>query len=177
MSLQIITEKLNTRKIKELLKFKMVIYMVFVDTAGEMNHDYTIKIVDRVFNGTDNVPVIERKTGQFKDTYDNIITLINMRINEGYEYQILAEASDIHQYKPLLEFLGLIDEELVESVTFIDYNYLNKYYEIRNAPDAQGNTDAIYFFTKDKSLLVFDENGPKLGYDSGITNISDIFIL
>lgn len=178
MSLQIITEQLNSRKIKELFKFKMDIYIIFVDSeSGEINGDYTIKIVDRIFNGTDNVPVIERKIGKVKDSYENIMTLINMRINEGYEYQILAEQTDIHLYKPLLEFLGKIDEELISSVIYIDYNHENQYYEIRNAPDENGNTDAIYFFTKDKSLLIFDENGPKLGYDSGITNISDILIL
>ena len=175
MNLQVITSKLTNKKIFELFKINIPISIIFVNNEdNQINHDYTINIFQRANKNGKNYPIIKRKNNLFNDDYDRIITMIDMHVNEGYSYQFLADEKDIHTKKPLLELLGNIDEDLISSCIYIDYNYKEKYFELRYPNLPSGNSDVLYFFPSDKSILQFSDTGPELFLSPSVNNITDI---
>lgn len=177
MKLQVITAKLTDKKIFELFKIRMPIHILFVETeTNEINHDYTIKIHDRENKDQKNYPVIKRGEMLLADDYNRLITVIDMHVREGYSYQFLADQKDITDKKPLLELLDNIDKEVIETCVYLDYDAKEKFFEIRYPKLANKNSDVLYFFPVDKSILQFSDAGPELFLSPNVNNISDILI-
>jgi hypothetical protein len=97
-----------------------------------------------------------------------------MNVGEGYKYGVFATIQDITLKQNLLDLLGKINKDLVETCTYIDYNKKENYFEIRNKPLENKNSDVIYYFEKDNSILQFSADGPELFVSEGVTNITDI---
>ena len=160
----------------ELFKIQIPMTIIFVDDEGNENIDYRIKIEQRIFDKGENRPTVRLGTSNtlFKDSYDRLLTKIEMNVGEGYKYGVFATIQDITLKQNLLDLLGKINKDLVETCTYIDYNKKENYFEIRNKPLENKNSDVIYYFEKDNSILQFSADGPELFVSEGVTNITDI---
>lgn len=175
-TLKPIVKNLTPDILFELFKFQIPISIIFVDEENNENIDYRIKIESRVFDKGENKPLvlIGNGTSLFKDSYDRLLTSIDMKVNEGYKYGVFASVQDLTTKKNLIKLLGKINKDLISMCTFIDYNFKDNYFELRNQPLKDGNSDVIYYFEKDNSILQFDDEGPSLFMSPSVNNITDI---
>lgn len=171
-----IVKNLTPKILFELFKIQIPMSIIFVDSEGNENLDYRIKIESRVYDKGENKPFVRIGSGKslFKDSYDRLLTSIDMKVNEGYKYSVFASVSDINLKKNLLELVGKINKEFIQMCTYIDYNPTENYFEIRNKPIENGLPDVVYYFEKDNSILQFDNDGPSLFKSDSINNITDI---
>lgn len=175
-NLKSIVKNITPKILYELFKIKIPLTIIFVDENNQENIDYRIKIEDRIYDKNENIPLVRLGSNKtlFKDKYDRLLTLIDMRVNEGYKYGLFSTSKDIIEKQKLLDLLGKINNELVSICTYIDYNKINNYFIIKNKPLENGNPDEIYYFEKDKSILQFDNDGPALFVSDVVNNITDI---
>ena len=159
----------------ELFKFQIPITIIFIDQEGQENIDYRIKIEERIFDKNENKPLVRlgSSTTLYKDSYDRLLTSIDMKVSEGYKYGVFASSSDLTLKKKLIDLLGKINSELISMCTYIDYNSKENYFELRNQP-IDKKSDVLYYFEKDNSILQFDSDGPSLFMSPSVNNITDI---
>lgn len=175
-TLKPVVKNLTPPILYQLFKLQVPITIIFIDAEGNENVDYRIKIEKRVYDKKENKPQVRlgKSNTLFNDSYDRLLTSIDMKINEGYKYGVFATVKDLTQKKNLIDLVGKINKELIEMCTFIDYNFEENYFELRNQPLSNGTSDVIYYFEKDNSVLQFNSDGPEVFRAEEITNVTDI---
>lgn len=178
MALVPITKDLNNKKIFEILKLNIPVVIYFTNIENEEVIENRISILERVFDSSKgiNLPIVTlgKSKSKMKHNYNGIVELINIGLKQNLKYTILCESKYLVTHKPLIDMIGKFSDSLINTVTFIDYNKADKYYEIRNAPLDNGASDVLYYFENNNSVLMFNSDGPQLFIPEGISNISDI---
>lgn len=175
-TLKLIVKNITPEILFELFKIQIPMTICFVDENNQENLDYRIKIQERVFDKGENKPLVRigASDSLYKDSYERILTSIDMKLREGYKYGVFADSADLILKKNLIDLLGTFNSSLIESCTYIDYNSKENYFELRNQPTGKGISDVIYYFEKDNSILQFDGDGPSLFMADSVNNITDI---
>ena len=117
----------------ELFKIQIPITICFVDSENQENLDYRIKIESRILDKGENKPLVRIGSSEslYKDSYDRLLTSIDLKIREGYKYGVFADTKDITTKKNLIDLLGKFNKDLVSMCTYINYNSKENYFEIR----------------------------------------------
>lgn len=171
-----IPKDINDDVLFELFKFNIPLMICFTDEYNVEDENLRITIVERFYTKNDNIPIVKFGKGnkKFKDSYERIVNKINEYISSGYTFTVLTTQEVLTKKKPLFELLGKIKNDFIDGCVFIDYNYNDKYFEVRNQQTKKNNPNVLYLFESDNSLLIFDDNGPQLFVHDGINNVMDL---
>lgn len=152
-----------------LLKCQIPCTLRFTDTNGVFVDAESIELGLRGFNGSKQVISVN----ETEIHYSQLITMISERLTSGLVLIVSMEIDVFKNKEPLIVLLSNLKDNVVESCLFINYD--KEVFEIQNRPFKNGDSDKLFFFEANNSLLAFTENGPVLITDNNnINSIEDV---
>jgi hypothetical protein len=133
--------------------------------------DY-ITVTERLNSGQTNFISIKTITEKKVIDYGTLINMITEKSQLGI-LSVLIENKTFKEKEPLLLMIDKLNEKLINSVVYIDYDKQSQVYSIINKDLKSGVSDKLYYYETNDSILVFGEEGPKLIYGA-TTSIEDI---
>jgi len=164
--------QLKFNEISTFLKLQIPASLIFINNSND-EHEIIIKLFDRQIIG--NKKMIEIEIDEISDLleYDELFEKINEIVSEGYLTCVYIESKIFSLKEPLIAMVPNINISVINSCVYIDYN--NNTFEIINKPFPNKDSDKMYYFELNDTILGFSENGPKLITDNpGINSIEDV---
>lgn len=153
---------LTTKELFGFFKCKIESQITFLSADGEeVDH---IILGERSYVGNTNVITI-KELGRSSTTlnYADLIKLVNEKSKTG----IMVIRIDIREFKAKESLIVLISDlrrTFIDNCVEIDYN--NSVYSVINPPASTGESDKLYYFELNNSVLLFGKTvGPKLIYN------------
>jgi len=136
-------------------------------------YDY-IDLYERLLQ--DNVQMIRVGTKEIKDpkiiSYESLIKMIQDKMKVGI-IAIEIFNDTFKKKEPLVAILETIKQSFIENAVFIDYN--DGIFSVVNKPIGKGNSDKLYYFEENNSILFFGVDGPRLIYNKpDVNSIEDL---
>lgn len=168
----ILISELKTKEIFTFLKCQIPAKIVFSDNNGNII-DQEISLINRDFINNSYVIEIDINGKSQILSYGELLKIIsNIMVNE-YSPDIMITVNDFKEKEPLIMMIENIRDEITSSCIYIDYN--NNTFEIKNKPFKNGDSDKMFYFELNDTLLAFSEDGPILMTDNPkINSIDDI---
>lgn len=169
---------IKTDELFSLLKFQIPLTLAFKHkTEGHFHIGYEIKVIRRVMNEGKQMVVI-RDTSDLdndEETVDYNILLDLIRIHRektNGTMSIFVDKNVFRQKEPMFVIANNIQQQIVQSCVYIDYK--DNIWSIINRPLKNGDSDKLFFFEQNNSMLVFTEDGPQLLVSPSLNSIEDL---
>lgn len=167
---EVIISDFNERELYEMLKFDIPLRLSFINEESiEINY---INVGERSFDGHQNIVEVqsEEETGQI--SYARLIGLLTKYYAFGVLY-IVIDKYAFEAKEGLFVLLGKLNEELINSCIKLSYDNKNEYYSVINRPGDLGESNKLYYFELNDSVLFFGKEGPQLitGRYNSVTDV------
>jgi hypothetical protein len=164
----ILLTQLNQKEVFGLLKCQIPMHLVFMDQSYAFATDKTLSIGERVFDdGVQKLLVNDEAC-----TYKGLIEKIGQNMH-GLSLGILFLFPDFKANEALIAIAGTLKKDIVDSAVYIAYE--REVFVVVNRPFANGDSDKLFYYESNNSLLAFIENGPVLVTDNPhLTSVNDI---
>lgn len=166
----ILISELKTNEIFTFLKCQIPAKIVFSDNGNIVEE---ISLINRDFiNNKYSIEIDINDKSQIL-SYNELLKIISNIMSNGYSLNILVNINIFKEKEPLIMIIENIREDVSNSCVYIDYS--NNTFEIKNKPFKNGDSDKMYYFELNDTLLAFSEDGPILMTDNPkINSIDDI---
>jgi len=165
----IIISNLKQTEIFALLKFQIPGIIKFSDAAGYPKEELDLTLTERVFEN--NVQMIT--VNEEVISYQSLIKQIQTSMSAGLTYSLWILKPIFAKNEPLLALATSIREEIIESCVYINYD--REVFGIINKPLKNGDSDKMYYFEINNSILAFVKDGPVIIQDNpSINSIEDV---
>ena len=164
----ILLTQLNQKEVFALLKCQISMHIVFMDSNYNYSTDKTLSVGERLFDaGIQKVLVNDEGI-----SYKVLIKQISDNMH-ALTLGILFRYADFKANEPLIAIAGSLKDDIVDSCVYIEYD--KEVFKVVNRTFPNGDSDSLYFYETNNSLLAFIEKGPVLISDSPhISSVSDI---
>jgi hypothetical protein len=167
----ILVTQLTQKEVFGLLKCQIPMHIVFMDSNYAFFEDKTMSISDRVFDGGMQKAIVNEEAMGYKAIIEQIGG--NMH---ALALGILFTFADFRANEPLIAITGSLKDDVVDSAVSIEYD--KEVFTVTNRPFANGDSDKLYFYEANNSLLAFIETGPVLVTENkNITSVNDILCI
>ncbi len=166
----ILLSGMKSEELFAFLKFQIPAKLVFLDN-GEIS-EREISLFTREYF-TEKVIEIEIDGQSDIVNYTDLLEKISAIMSEGYTVGILIDVAIFKQKEPLIHLMQTINQGFITNCVSIDY--FNNIFEIVNVPFSNNDSDKLYYFELNDTILGFSKDGPILITDNtSITSINDI---
>ena len=164
----ILLSELLSNELFAFLKSQIQAKIIFIDSFGQ-RADEDIVLINRNFEGIE--VDINEKSQIF--SHNELISKISEILQNNYRLEIMLTVDDFKSKEPLIHILSNIRKEIVNSCLYLDY--VDNTFIIKNKDFKNGDSDVLYYFELNDTILAFSENGPTLITDNpGINSIEDL---
>jgi hypothetical protein len=157
---------LKQKEVIGMLKCQMPFDIIFTDLEGAIVPELIIQLGERLV--ADNKQKVW--VGSDSIGYDEIIKQISINLSDGLLLGFMFDLNTFTENKPLIAIAGSLKDTVVESSIFI--SYAKGVFLVCNRPFKNGDSDKLYFYEDNNSILAFVEDGPVL--ISGNPNINSV---
>lgn len=175
---KIILKDLKFIEILSLLKIQTPLDILFAGVNSEINHGLTIRLGYRKITKVTATTSILGENGNetTTSTIEEIIEDIAKYIKEfDVVVAIQLDQKDFKINEELISYVGKYNEELIKSCSFITYTETEDCYMICYPQLKNGDSNILYFYASNNSMLSFGKDGPRLYTDNEkISSITDI---
>lgn len=168
----ILISELKVNELFAFLKCQVQAKLVFINEAGQ-RADEDIVLISRDFlNNKHTIEVdIDGRSQIFG--YDELLNKISEIISTGFPLNIMILVEDFKKKEPLIMLIDNIKTDIIGSCIYLDYD--NNTFEIKNKNFKNGDSDVLYYFELNDTILAFSETGPVLITDNDkINSITDL---
>lgn len=155
-----------------LLKIQIKAQLVFSETGKQIDPTLTITLGERVLVG--NTQKIEFSVGsqKFRGTYNDLLEKIQAN-TKFYNLSICLEQNDYREQESLVKLIPDINFNIVNDCVYLSFK--NDVYTIAYKKFPNGDSNILYYFEFNNTLLAFTEDGPVLFTENpNMNNITDI---
>jgi hypothetical protein len=132
-----------------------------------------ISLVNRDFINNENVLEIDFNGKSQIISYNDLLSKISLLNSKGYETIIEIPVDVFKSKEPLIMLINNIKDSVIQTCIYIDYN--NNTFEIKNKSFPNGDSDKLYYFELNDTILAFSKTGPVLITDNNkINSIEDL---
>ena len=167
--------QLKTHELFNFLKMQVISKIIFLDeTNNNIDNKLDISLLNRDFINNDYCVEIEILGKSEIVSYTELLKIIGDNLTLTKCFVVVSiSVNEFKEKEPLIVLLSSINKDITASCVFIDYN--NNVFEIVNKPFKNGDSDKMYYFELNDTLLAFSVDGPILLTDNNsINSIEDV---
>jgi hypothetical protein len=158
-----------------LLKIQIPCKIIFSDTEEKtLVASKTIFIGERKLVGRVQSISYTINEKEVTTTYNDLLELISTYCNgHGYTFSIVIEQNDFRDQESLLRLIPEINLDVIQNCVYLKFE--NDVYVVMYKPFENNDSNSLYYFETNNTLLAFTEKGPELLTENpNISNITDI---
>lgn len=163
---------LKFEELLALLKIQVNCDLVFSQTGKPIDQLLTITLGERLLVG--NVQKIKFSVGNqnFLGTYDALLSKISAN-TKLYNLSATIEQNDFREQESLIKLIPEINLSIINDCVFLSFSKDIYTISYKNFPN--GDSNILYYFEANNTLLAFTEEGPVLYTENpNMNNITDI---
>lgn len=163
---------LKFEELLTLLKIQINCELIFSQTGQSIDPTLTITLGERLVVG--NIQQISYSIGSqnFVDTYDSLLSKISVN-TKIYNLSATLDQNDFRLQESLIRLIPDINSSITNDCVYI--SFANEIYTICYKKFANGDSNILYYFEVNNTLLAFTEEGPVLYTENpNMNNITDI---
>jgi hypothetical protein len=164
----VVLTHLTQNEVYGLLKCQIPIHLIFMDLNGTFVQEKTMSLSDRLFDGVQKILVNEEEW-----EYKALIAEIGQVMHSGLSLGVMLTIQDFKDHEPLISIVGSLKQDVVNSAVRIEYG--KEVFCVTNRPFANGDSDKLFYYAGNDSILAFVEEGPVLITDNvHVTSVQDV---
>lgn len=163
---------LKFEELISLLKIQINCELIFTDKTKTIDATKTIILSDRTLVNNVQKITYEINGQTFVETYDTLLGKISI-LSKEYVLIATIEQNDFRKQEALIRLIPDIDISIIQNCVFILLS--EEVYTIKYKPFKNGDSNILYYFEVNNTLLAFTETGPELITENPkMNNITDI---
>lgn len=170
----VVLSNLKSEEVFAFLKMQIPAKIVFVNSSGQRFNSEFLLIERTFINGKKIIEVdIDGISDQL--TYDKLLSKLSDNMSNTIGLEIMIPLSVFKDKEPLIVLISTIKKDIVSNCIYIDYDEKNNVFEVKNKPFKNGDSDKMFYFEMNDTILGFSEDGPILITDSpNVNSIEDV---
>lgn len=170
----IVISKINNKEFGALIKSQIPMTIAFFDHSGQEIAGTKIVVFERLLKGNQQAIRIGDATNpDYVVSYSTIIGKLTEYSDLGYIFKIRIKELIFKQKEALIAIASGINSAIAANCVCLDYT--DGMFSIINKPFPNGDSDKLYYFEDNNSILGFTKSGPALIMDSPkVQSIEDI---
>ena len=168
-----VLSELKTFEILAFLKMQVPAKIVFEDKNNiRVNSEFIL--VERSLVNNKQIIEVDIDTISNQLEYSELLSLLSENM-VGVKLLVLIPISIYSEKEELINLISKLKEDIVNSCVYLDYDKKNKIFEVKNKPFINGDSDKLFYFELNDTILGFSEDGPILITDSvNVNSIEDV---
>ena len=163
----IITD-LSMPELAQILKIQVPLQIVFINNKEILKK---INIGERLVHANKQKIVCNNTITRYDVLFEEIGEGLQL---DGAKLSVVLKLNDFRTQETLFKIVGKIKNEIFENCVFYQNLLGMDAVLIENKPLANNDSDKIYFFNKNATILSFSANGPEIFTESvKVNNITD----
>ena len=159
-------------ELASLLKIQIDSEIIFVNNNKQIDNEKIIKLGERVIQNRIQKINFTINDIKFVENYDILLNKISI-FNKNTTLMVKIEQNTYREQDNLINLIPKISKEIVENCVFLKLK--DSVYSIKYKPFINDDSNMLYYFELNNTLLAFTETGPELITESlKINNITDI---
>ena len=168
----ILISEISQDELFAFLKFQVQSKIIFVNKNNQ-RIDEDIVLINRDFINGERFIEIDYNGSSDMLSYGDLYSLINSILSAGNVLNIMVPINTFKLKEPLIMMMNSVNDSVINDCVYIDY--YDNIFEIKSPDLKNGDSNKIFYFELNDTILGFNEKGPKLVTDNpGINSIDDV---